>query len=159
MKLLIIQSSPASRHFLPLRSKCPLQHSSQTPSICVLPLVWETKFHTQTKQQVKLKLEQMLLALHEGRGDARRWPRLMTMRFLALWSAGQINVPQATPCNSNRTTWALTVSGNIWRVHAASSHSHELIDQWRLVVILSCVLGLLCSLHEMNEGEVMTVRV
>jgi hypothetical protein len=27
---------------------------SQTPSVCVLPLMWQTKFHTHTKQQVKL---------------------------------------------------------------------------------------------------------
>jgi hypothetical protein len=27
---------------------------SQTPSIYVLPLMWETRFHTHTKQQVKL---------------------------------------------------------------------------------------------------------
>jgi len=27
---------------------------SQTPSVCVLPSVWETKFHTHTKQRVQL---------------------------------------------------------------------------------------------------------
>jgi len=50
VKLIIIQSSPASCHFLPLKSK----YSPQMPWIYVLPLVWETKFHTHTKQQVRL---------------------------------------------------------------------------------------------------------
>jgi hypothetical protein len=46
-KFLIMQSSPASYHFLPLSSKYSPQHpTSQTPPICVLPLVWKTKFHT-----------------------------------------------------------------------------------------------------------------
>jgi hypothetical protein len=50
-KLLIMQSSPASSDFLPLRSQYTPQHCSQTPSFWVLPLVWETKFHTHTVQQ------------------------------------------------------------------------------------------------------------
>jgi len=41
MKLLIMQSSPPSCHFFPLRSKC-----SSAPSVYGLPLVRETKFHT-----------------------------------------------------------------------------------------------------------------
>jgi hypothetical protein len=49
---LIIQSSPASRHFIPLRSKC--SPCSQIPLIYVLLFAWETKFHTHTKKQVKL---------------------------------------------------------------------------------------------------------
>jgi hypothetical protein len=51
MTLLIMQSSPASLHFLSLRSK----YSPQTPSTYVLPLLWKTKFHTHTKRQVKLQ--------------------------------------------------------------------------------------------------------
>jgi hypothetical protein len=48
MKLFIMQSSPASSHFLPLRSKYFLQHTVLKHSHYVLPLVWETKFHTHT---------------------------------------------------------------------------------------------------------------
>jgi hypothetical protein len=55
-KLLIIQSSPASHPFHPpsyvqVFSCAPC---SQTLSIYVLSLVWEIRFHTHTKQQVKL---------------------------------------------------------------------------------------------------------
>jgi hypothetical protein len=53
MKLLIMQSSPASRHFLPLRSKYSSLSPSQRPSVCVFHLVWETKLHTVMEQQVK----------------------------------------------------------------------------------------------------------
>jgi hypothetical protein len=47
----LLQSSITSSRLGPniLSALC-----SQTPSVCVLPLVWETKFHTHTKQQVKL---------------------------------------------------------------------------------------------------------
>jgi len=51
MKLLIMQSSPASCHFLYLRSIYSPQHP---PLMYVLPLIWGTKFHTHTKQQVKI---------------------------------------------------------------------------------------------------------
>jgi hypothetical protein len=48
MKLLLMQFSPTSCHFIPLRSKI---FSSapcfQTPSGYVPPLISETKFHTQ----------------------------------------------------------------------------------------------------------------
>jgi hypothetical protein len=45
-----MQSSPASCHFLSLRSKYSPQHPVlKHRPICVLPLVWETKFHTHTK--------------------------------------------------------------------------------------------------------------
>jgi len=44
-KLLIMQSSPASRHFLPLRSKYSPQHPVlYTPSSYDLSLLWETKW-------------------------------------------------------------------------------------------------------------------
>jgi hypothetical protein len=53
-QVLIMQSSPASCHFLPLRTKyspqCPVLKHCQP---MLVPLVWETKFHTHTKQQVK----------------------------------------------------------------------------------------------------------
>jgi hypothetical protein len=50
MKLLIMQSSPVSCYFLPLRSKYAPQHP-----VLIHPLqVWQTKFHTHIKQQVKL---------------------------------------------------------------------------------------------------------
>jgi hypothetical protein len=47
MKLLIMQSSPASCHFLPLR------WFSDTLNLCSFFSVRETKFHTNTKQEVK----------------------------------------------------------------------------------------------------------
>jgi len=47
---LIMQSSPVSCHFLSRKSK----YSPQTPSSCVLLLVWETKFQPITRQQIKL---------------------------------------------------------------------------------------------------------
>jgi hypothetical protein len=49
MKLLIMWSSPVSRHVLSLRSK----YSSQY-SVYIFLLVWWTKFHAHTKQRVKL---------------------------------------------------------------------------------------------------------
>jgi hypothetical protein len=51
MKLLIIKLSPSPCHFIPLLSKCP-------PQITVLthcPLGSETKFHENTKQQIKIQ--------------------------------------------------------------------------------------------------------
>jgi hypothetical protein len=50
MKLLTMQSSPAS--YVHLFSSAPC---SQTPSTCVLSLVWKTKFYAHTKQLVKLQ--------------------------------------------------------------------------------------------------------
>jgi len=49
MKLLIMQFSPASRHFLCLKSK----YSPSTLSLNIL-FGWETKFHTHTRQHIKL---------------------------------------------------------------------------------------------------------
>jgi len=45
-KLLIIQSSPASRYFL----LCQIQIFSSAPWICVLLSLWQIKWHTHTKQ-------------------------------------------------------------------------------------------------------------
>jgi hypothetical protein len=54
MKLLIMQFSPTSYHFIPLRSK----YSPQQPVLkypqSVLSLISETKFHLYTKLQTKL---------------------------------------------------------------------------------------------------------
>jgi hypothetical protein len=44
MKLLIMQFSQISRHFISFRTK----YSPQTPSLCVPPLMSETKFRTHT---------------------------------------------------------------------------------------------------------------
>jgi hypothetical protein len=44
MKLLIMQSSPAPCHFSPLVQTFSSAPCSQTPSVYVLPLVWETNF-------------------------------------------------------------------------------------------------------------------
>jgi hypothetical protein len=56
-KLLIMQSSPSSHHFLPfyvqIFSSAPC---SRTFSICVLPLAKETKFTTHKKQNVTVNL-------------------------------------------------------------------------------------------------------
>jgi hypothetical protein len=52
MKYLIMQFSSTSCHFISLRSK----YSPQTPSVYVLPLMSETKFHTHTEPQAQLLL-------------------------------------------------------------------------------------------------------
>jgi hypothetical protein len=49
-QLLIIQSSPASHHFL-LGPNTPVSTLFSDTSISVFPLVWDTKFHTRTKQE------------------------------------------------------------------------------------------------------------
>jgi hypothetical protein len=54
MKLLIMQFPPVSRHFISLRCKYSPHHRSQTPSVCVPPLMLETKFRTHTEPQAKL---------------------------------------------------------------------------------------------------------
>jgi hypothetical protein len=55
MKLLVMQSSPVSRHVLLLRSKYSPQHPfPKQTSICVPSLVRVTKFNTRTKQQIKI---------------------------------------------------------------------------------------------------------
>jgi hypothetical protein len=52
MKLLIMQSSPTSHHFLSIKVQIfSPAFSSQTTSMYVLLLVWETKFHTHTKNR------------------------------------------------------------------------------------------------------------
>jgi hypothetical protein len=50
-KLLIMQFSPTSCHFTSIRSKYVLSSTpcSQISSVCVLPLMSETKVHTYTK--------------------------------------------------------------------------------------------------------------
>jgi len=56
MKLLIIQSSltlPLPPSWVQIFSSAPCSH---TPSVSVLPLVWEINFHTHTKQQVKFNI-------------------------------------------------------------------------------------------------------
>jgi hypothetical protein len=50
MKLLIMQSFPAFCHFVPPTSIFTSASCSQTLLIYVLPLVWQTKFHTHTKR-------------------------------------------------------------------------------------------------------------
>jgi hypothetical protein len=52
-KFLIAQFSPTSYYFICLRSKHSFQHSSQTPSVYILPLMSKIKLHTHTKLQEK----------------------------------------------------------------------------------------------------------
>jgi len=54
LKLHIMESSPASCHFLPLRSKYSPQHPVLRHPQSMFFCVWETKFHTYTKQHVTL---------------------------------------------------------------------------------------------------------
>ena len=51
MKLLILQFSPVSCHFLPLKSKYLTRH----PILKHIPWMWKTKFQTHTTQQVELQ--------------------------------------------------------------------------------------------------------
>jgi hypothetical protein len=54
-ELCTVQFFPSSCHFTPLRSKYSSKHPVvKTPSICVLPLVWQNTFHTHTIKKVKL---------------------------------------------------------------------------------------------------------
>jgi hypothetical protein len=63
---LIMQFSPTTCHFLPVSSK---YSSSQSPSIYAFPLMWYSKFHTQTKQKVKLWFLYILMVLEWRRED------------------------------------------------------------------------------------------
>jgi hypothetical protein len=55
MKLRIVQLSPFSRYFIPLRSKYFPQHHVIKHPVYAVPLTWETKFHTHTKEMVELR--------------------------------------------------------------------------------------------------------
>jgi hypothetical protein len=56
MKLPIMQFSPSLHYFIPLRSKYSPQHPvlKHPHSVCALPLMLETKFHTHTKWLAEL---------------------------------------------------------------------------------------------------------
>jgi hypothetical protein len=53
MKLYVMKFSPASYYVIPLGSKYSHQHSALKPSVYVLSLMQETKFHTHIKLQAK----------------------------------------------------------------------------------------------------------
>jgi hypothetical protein len=63
IKLLIMQSSPATSSLIQIFSSAPC---SQTPSTYDLPLVWGTKFYTHTKTTSKI------LVLNVFRGAMER---------------------------------------------------------------------------------------
>jgi hypothetical protein len=54
IKLHTVQFSTVFRHFLPYRPKYHPEHCSQTHSVCVLPSIWQTKFHTHIRQEAEL---------------------------------------------------------------------------------------------------------
>jgi hypothetical protein len=54
MKLLIVQLSPFLYYFIPLIRIFSLKSCSQTPLVYALTLMWETKFHTRSKQLAEL---------------------------------------------------------------------------------------------------------
>jgi len=103
MKLLITQSSPTSSHFSLLGPN----NSPQTllsNTICVLPFVWDTEFHTHTK----LSLTNM------------HWQKRASVFH------NSIGAPCVLPSYCHVTLQSLPVNGLFLRVNSDNSLKHSL---------------------------------
>jgi hypothetical protein len=90
MKLLIMQFSPPSYHFIPLRAKYSPQHPVlKHPQVYVLPLMSETKFHTHTEQFIWGHCQYLDCIMSSGTMIHECWIR----KNLEKSDSGQVEVP------------------------------------------------------------------
>jgi hypothetical protein len=135
MKFLIMQSLPASRHFFPLRS------CYRTPSIYVLPLLWETKFYThqQLIQWHKMTFQQTTNHFCLQRSPSGSDARTRTVSEHSVCAA-----------LSDRCRWQWAVCCSVWQMYVVLSCVCCLSDRcrwhwavycsvWQMYVVLSCV--------------------
>jgi hypothetical protein len=103
MVLLIMQSSLSSRHFLPLFSSA---SSSQSSSVHILPLVWETKFRAHIKLQENYSSYTLIFNFLQRRKKRRLWTicNKNSLRLISSWM--QLSYVPAIPTYLNFTTFS-----------------------------------------------------
>jgi hypothetical protein len=111
MKVLIMQFSPSSCYFLPLGANILLSTLFSSTSIYVLPLMWETKFHTSTKQQVSIVLYILIFMFLDGDGKSR------TEWYVAFPKSAICNCVKL--CTNTTCNWHhLILIIPVWLIHA-----------------------------------------